>query len=164
VAYAGVIVAFEEDTYSDQAMATALKLAAHRRSDVRVVVTLEVPQHLPIETPLPEAEAKAGLVVEAARQWAARRQRVRGQVIRVRPGEAGHRIVQIARAANADAIVMPMSARRPPGKLLSKTLATVLAKRPCRVIVDSTPARPLTGVVIEATQALTEFQREPVAS
>jgi len=48
--------------------------------------------------------------------------------------------------------------------LLSKTLATVLAKRPCRVIVDSTPARPITGVVIEATQALTEFQREPVAS
>jgi APA family basic amino acid/polyamine antiporter len=143
VAYAGVIVAFEEGTYSDSAMATALKLAAHRGSDVRVVVTLDVPQHLAIDANLPEAERKAGLVIETARQWASRGQRVRGQVVKVRPGEAGHRIVEIAQELNADAIVLPMAARRSPGKLLSKTLAVVLAKRPCRVIIDSTPARPL---------------------
>ena len=74
VAYEGVIVAFEEGTYSDSAMATALKLAAHRRSDVRVVVTIEVPTAPRRSTPtLPEAEATAGLVIETARQWAGRR-------------------------------------------------------------------------------------------
>jgi APA family basic amino acid/polyamine antiporter len=143
VAYEGVIVAFEEATYSDSAMAVALKLAAHRRSDVRVVVTLEVPTHLTIDADLPEAELNAGLVIETARQWAARGQRVRGQVEKVRVGEAGHRIVQIAQQLRANAIVMPMPHRRPPGRLLSPALSVVLAKRPCRVIIDSTPAAPL---------------------
>jgi basic amino acid/polyamine antiporter, APA family len=143
VAYEDVIVAFEEGTYSDSAMATALKLAAHRRSDVRVVVTIEVPTHLEIDADLPEAALNAGLVIETARQWAARGQRVRGQLEKVRPGEAGHRIVQIARHLHADAVVMPMPHRRPPGKLLSPALEVVLAKRPCRVIIDSTPAEPI---------------------
>jgi basic amino acid/polyamine antiporter, APA family len=143
VAYEGVIVAFEEGTYSDSAMAVALKLAAHRRSDVRVVVTLEVPRHLAIDADLGEAEVNAGLVVETARQWAARGQRVRGQIQKVRPGEAGHRIVQIALALHANAVVMPMPHRRPPGRLLSPALSVVLAKRPCRVIIDSTPAAPI---------------------
>ncbi len=143
VAYEGVIVAFEEATYSDSAMATALKLAAHRRSDVAVVVTLEVPRHLAIDADLGAAESNAGLVIETARQWAARGQRVRGRVVKVRPGESGHRIVDIAQELRADAIVMPMPHRRPPGKLLSPTLAVVLAKRPCRVIIDSTPAAPI---------------------
>jgi basic amino acid/polyamine antiporter, APA family len=143
VAYEGVIVAFEEATYSDSAMAVALKLAAHRHSDVRVVVTLEVPTHLTIDADLPEGEVNAGLVIETARQWAARGQRVRGQVEKVRVGEAGHRIVQIAQQLRANAIVMPMPHRRPPGKLLSPALSVVLAKRPCRVIIDSTPAAPI---------------------
>jgi APA family basic amino acid/polyamine antiporter len=143
VAYEDVIVAFEEGTYSDSAMATALKLAAHRRSDVRVVVTLEVPKHLAIDADLDEAERDAGLVIETARQWAARGQRVRGQVEKVRAGGAGHRIVQIARQLEADAIVMPMPHRGPPGRLLSNTLSVVLAKRPCRVIIDSTSAQPI---------------------
>jgi APA family basic amino acid/polyamine antiporter len=110
---------------------------------VRVVVTIEVPQHLLIDAKLPEAEREAGMVIEAARQWASRGQRVRGQIEKVRPGEAGHRLVEIAQKIEADAIVLPMSPRRPSGKLLSKTLEVVLAKRPCRVIIDSTPAEPV---------------------
>jgi basic amino acid/polyamine antiporter, APA family len=143
VAYQDVLVAFEEGTYSETAMATALKLAAHRGADVRVLVTTEVPVHLPIDVVLPETEVRANRTIETARQWARRGQRVRGQVEKVRQGEAGHRIVQVAEALHADAIVMPMSARRPPGKLLGKTLSTVLAKRPCRVIIDSCRAQPL---------------------
>src|SRR5205823_13147137 len=127
----------------------------HRRSDVRVVETVEVPINLTIDAELPEAELRAGMAIEAARQWAARGQRVRGQIEKVRPGEAGHRTVQIAQKLHADAIVMPMPPRRPPGKLLSKTLATVLAKRPCRVIIDSMPAQPIDV----AAPPLTESQR-----
>jgi APA family basic amino acid/polyamine antiporter len=144
VSYTAVLVAFEEDTYSETAMATALKLAAHRKGDVRVLVTLEVPQHLSIDAPLPDAETRATAVIETARQWAGRGQRIRGQILRVRPREAGHRIVEVARKAGADAIVLPMPQRRPSnGRLLSPTLEIVLRKRPCRVIIDSTPARPL---------------------
>jgi APA family basic amino acid/polyamine antiporter len=143
VEYAGVLVAFEEGTYSEDAMATALKLASHRGGVVRVIVTVTVPQHLDINAPLPEAEATAQAVIEAARQWAGRGQRVRGRVVKVRPDEAGHRIVREAIDARSQAIVMPMPSRRPSGKVLSKTLEVVLAKRPCRVIVDSVPAKPL---------------------
>jgi APA family basic amino acid/polyamine antiporter len=143
VRYAAVLVAFEEGTYSEDAMATALKLASHRGGDVRVITTITVPQHLDINAPLPEAEATAQAVIEAARQWAGRGQRVRGRIVKVRPDEAGHRIVREAMDARSEAIVMPMPARRPSGKVLSKTLEVVLAKRPCRVIVDSVPAQPL---------------------
>jgi APA family basic amino acid/polyamine antiporter len=163
VAYEGVIVAFEEGTYSDSAMAVALKLAAHRRSDVRVVVTLEVPRHLAIDADLGEAEVNAGLVVETARQWAARGQRVRGQIEKVRPGAAGHRIVQIAQELHANAVVMPMPHRRPPGKLLSQTLSVVLAKRPCRVIIDSTPAAPIRAAAA-APKDRAEAERRAVAA
>jgi APA family basic amino acid/polyamine antiporter len=144
VRYASVLVAFEEGTYSESAMATALKLAAHRRGEMRVISTVTVPQHLDIEAPLPQAEETAAQVIETARQWAGRGQRVRGKVVKVRPGEAGHRIVKEAIEARCDAIVLPMPRRRPSGKTLSRTLEVVLAKRPCRVIIDSAPAYPLT--------------------
>jgi APA family basic amino acid/polyamine antiporter len=137
VEYGSVMVAFEETTYSQSAIATALKLASHKRGDVRVIVTITVPQHLDIDAPLPQAEATAHEIIEAARQWAGRRQRIKGQVIKVRSGEAGSRIVREARESRADAIVLPMPHHRPAGKLLSKTLETVLGKRPCRVIIDS---------------------------
>jgi APA family basic amino acid/polyamine antiporter len=142
VEYAGVVVAFEEDTYSESAIATALRLASHKRGDVRVVVTLTVPQHLDINAPLPEAEATAQAIIEAARQWAGRGQRIKGTIAKVRAGEAGSRIVREAIERHAEAIVMSMPAHRPAGKVLSKTLETVLGKRPSRVIIDSAPAYP----------------------
>jgi basic amino acid/polyamine antiporter, APA family len=149
IKYSSVIVAFEEGTFSESAMVTALKLASHRRGDVRVVVTIEVPSHLDIGASLDGAEAAASQVVELGRQWARRGQRVHGSILKVRPGEAGHRIVREAREAHADAIVMAMPSRRPTGKLLDKTLEVVLGKRPCRVIIDSAPAQPLEGRVPE---------------
>jgi APA family basic amino acid/polyamine antiporter len=147
VRYAAVLVAFEDGTYSESAMAVALKLAAHKRGDVRVISTITVPPALDLDAPLPEAEATAAAVIETARQWAGRGQRIRGRIVRIRPGEAGHKIVREAIEAHSDAIVMPMPRRRPsPGKILSPTLSVVLAKRPCRVIIDSEPAYPLTEV------------------
>jgi APA family basic amino acid/polyamine antiporter len=91
---------------------------------------------------LPEAEATAQAIIEEARQWAGRGQRIKGEVAKVRAGEAGHRIVRKALALHAEAIVVPMPHHRPAGKLLSRTLEIILAKRPCRVIIDSAPARP----------------------
>jgi APA family basic amino acid/polyamine antiporter len=148
IKYSSVIVAFEEGAFSETAMVTALKLASHRHGDVRVVVTLEVPSHLDIDASLDGAEASASQLVELGRQWAHRGQRVQGVILKVRPGEAGHRIVREARDAHADAIVMAMPSRRPTGKLLDKTLEVVLGKRPCRVIIDSAPARPLDEVAL----------------
>ncbi len=141
VSYPSVLVAFEKDTFSESAMATAIKLASHRHGDLRVIVTIEVPTSLAIDAPLTEAEMKAQSVIEAARQWVPRGQRVHGTIVRVRPGEAGHRIVREAQQAQVQAIVMAMPHR--PARGLNKTLEIVLRKRPCRVIIDSAPAQPI---------------------
>ena len=64
-----------------------------------------------------------------------------GHVERVRPGQAGYAIADEAKLINAAAVVVGLRYRngRP---LYDKTLQTVLAERPCRVIVVSDPACP----------------------
>ena len=57
---------------------------------------------------------------------------------KVRPGEAGRRIVEEAREIRARALVMSLPPRRTGTSLFGKTLETVLSERPCRVIIDST--------------------------
>jgi APA family basic amino acid/polyamine antiporter len=42
----------------------------------------------------------------------------------------------------AAAIVMPLPQRTNGASIFGKTVETVLAERPCRVIIESTPARP----------------------
>jgi APA family basic amino acid/polyamine antiporter len=128
-------------------MSTALKLAPHRRGDVRVLITITVPQHLDLDAPLVQAEENAAAVIDVARLWAGRGQRVRGQIAKVRPGEAGFRIVREADETHAQAVVMSLPQRRAPGKVLNKTLEVVLGKRPFRVIIDSAPAQPLKEAV-----------------
>jgi APA family basic amino acid/polyamine antiporter len=142
VAYASTLIAFDENTFSESARATALKLARHRGGTLRVVVTLEVPHHLPLTVSLDDEEAVAAQIVETARQWAHRGQRVQGSIQKVRPGEAGHRIVAEALDAHAEAVVMPLPRSTPPGRQLSRALEVVLRKRPCRVVIDSDRAVP----------------------
>ena len=55
---------------------------------------------------------------------------------KVRPGQAGRRIVEEAKEINARALVMILPPRRTGSSLFGKTLETVLAERPCRVIID----------------------------
>ena len=56
---------------------------------------------------------------------------------KVRPGGAGRRIVEEARAIRVRALVMALPPRRAGASLFGKTLETVLTERPCRVIIDS---------------------------
>jgi APA family basic amino acid/polyamine antiporter len=55
----------------------------------------------------------------------------------VRPGQAGRRIVEEAREIRARAVVMSLPPRRAGMSLFGKTVETVLAERPCRVIIES---------------------------
>ena len=58
---------------------------------------------------------------------------------KVRPGEAGRRIVSEARDIRAAAIVLTVPRRAPGGSPLGRTIETVLEDRPCRVVVESSP-------------------------
>ena len=138
VEYESMLVAFEDGHYSSEAIATAAKLAARKRRGIHVLVTITVPANLPIDASMPEAEEKASQAVDAARVRGGRR--VTGHWEKVRAGEAGRRIVHEAREIRAGAIVMALPRRRTGSSLFGRTLEHVLAERPCRVIIDSTPA------------------------
>jgi APA family basic amino acid/polyamine antiporter len=134
--YDSILVAFDGDHYYPQAVATAAKLAARRRRGIHVLVTLTVPASAPLNADLPEQELAARTIIEQARIQGGRR--VTGHVERVRAGQAGRTIVDEARELRARAIVMPLPRRS--GSVFGKTLETVLARRPCRVIIESEPA------------------------
>jgi len=143
--YDSILVAFEGSRYYPQAVATAAKLAARRRRGIHVLVTVTVPASSPINAAMPELEMAAKGMIEQARIQGGRR--LTGHVERVRAGQAGRVIVNEAKEMRARAIVMPLP-RRSGNSVFGKTLETVLANRPCRVIIESEPGN---GEVPHAT-------------
>jgi basic amino acid/polyamine antiporter, APA family len=140
VEYESVLVAFEDTEYSSDAVATAVKLAARRRRGVHVVVMISVPNHLPIDAELPDQERGAEQTIEAARVLGGRR--VTGHWEKVRPGQGGRRIVEEAREIKARALIMALPKRpRAGGSPFGRTMETVLADRPCRVIITTEPTK-----------------------
>ncbi len=136
VEYKSVLVAFENEPFSEEAVATAARLAGRQRRGIHVHAIVNVPTALPIDAPLEREEAEALSKIERAKLIGGLR--VTGHVDRVRPGQAGPTIVDEAREIKAAAVVMPLRYRN--GKpLYGKALQTVLAKRPCRVIVAAEP-------------------------
>ena len=140
VEYESVLVVFDEGRYSPEAMSTAVQLAARRRRGIHVLVTVPVPPNLPIEAAMPAEEQRARSVIDQARVRGGRR--VSGHWEKVRPGGTGRRIVDEARSIKARAIVTAMPPRRAGATVFGKTLETVLAERPCRVIITSSPGIP----------------------
>jgi basic amino acid/polyamine antiporter, APA family len=140
VEYQSVLVAFEEEPFSKETVATAARLAARRRRGIHVLAIVNVPTNLPLDAPLAERESEAQSKIEQAKLIGG--MRVTGSVQRVRPGQAGQAIVQEARAIKAAAIVMQLRYRNGT-PLYGKTLQTVLAERPCRVIVAAEPGERL---------------------
>jgi APA family basic amino acid/polyamine antiporter len=139
VEYQSVLVAFQDDEpFSEQTMATAVKLAAKRRRAIHVIATVIVPSHLPLDAPLAPQEEEAGSKIEQAKLIGGLR--VSGHVHRVRPNQAGHSIAEEARQLKASALVMGLRYRNG-APLYGKTLQTVLAERPTRVILVGEPER-----------------------
>lgn len=140
VEYESILVVFEDGEYSREAVSTAIKLAARRRRGIHVLVTITVPPTSPIDARLPEQEQKAQAAIDSARVLGGRR--VTGHWEKVRPGQAGRRVVDEAREIRARAIVLTVPRRRVGSSVLGRTIETVLAERPCRVIVNAPPAEP----------------------
>jgi basic amino acid/polyamine antiporter, APA family len=143
VEYKSVLVAFEDDEpFSEQTMVTAVKLAGKRRRAVHVIAIVTVPNHLPLDAPLGPQEEEAQSKIEQAKLIGGLR--VSGHIHRVRPNQAGHSIAEEARELKASALVMGLRYRNGV-PLYGKTLQTVLAERPTRVIVVGEPERARSG-------------------
>jgi basic amino acid/polyamine antiporter, APA family len=137
IEYQSVLVAFEDDEpFSEQTTVTAVKLAAKRRRAIHVISVVTVPSHLPLDAPLGVQEEEARSKIEQAKLIGGLR--VSGHVHRARPNQAGHSIAEEARQLKASALVMGLRYRNG-APLYGKTLQTVLAERPCRVIVVAQP-------------------------
>ena len=137
IEYQSVLVAFEDDEpFSEQTMVTAVKLAGKRRRAIHVIAIVTVPNHLPLDAPLRPQEEEAQSKIEQAKLIGGLR--VSGHIHRVRPNQAGHSIAEEARELKASALVMGLRYRNGV-PLYGKTLQTVLAERPCRVIVVGEP-------------------------
>jgi APA family basic amino acid/polyamine antiporter len=123
--------------YDESVIATAAKLAARKRRGIHVLALVTVPASLPISARMPEAEAAAESLIEQARVHAGAR--VSGHTEKIRSGQAGRRIIEEALDMRAAAIVMPLPQRVNGASIFGKTLETVLAERPCRVIIETQP-------------------------
>jgi basic amino acid/polyamine antiporter, APA family len=144
VEYESVLVVFDEARYSPDAMSTAVQLAARRRRGIHVLVTVPVPPNLPIDASMAVEEQRAQSAIDQARVRGGRR--VSGHWEKVRPGGTGRRVVDEARTIKARAIVMAMPPRRVGTSLFGKSLETVLAERPCRVIITTARGAPSKAV------------------
>jgi APA family basic amino acid/polyamine antiporter len=138
--YESVLVALEGTQYPPGVMGMAIKLAARRRRGIHVLVTITVPQSSPIGAQLPEPELAAQAIIEQAKQQGGRR--VSGHWAKVRARQAGRLIVHEAREMRAEAIIVPVprGGGGAGGSLFTKAIETVLAERPCRVVLLSDPA------------------------
>ncbi|HEX6228276.1 MAG TPA: amino acid permease [Solirubrobacterales bacterium] len=135
IEYHSILVAFEDDApFSEEMVATAVKLASKRRRGIHIHSMLTVPAHLPLGAEMGEREAGPLSKIEQAKLIGG--QRVTGHVERVRPGQAGYSISDEAKEIDAAAIIVGMGFRNGSPRY-DKTLQTVLAERPCRVIVVS---------------------------
>jgi len=145
--YQSVLVALEVDHFTPQIVATAAKLAARGGRGIYVIVLIPVPQSSPLDAELPEREAAAASIIEHARLLVGRR--VGGRVVKIRAGQGGRVIIDEAKTIRSQAIVMPLPTRTGT-TVFGKTVETVLAERPCRVIIESEPTAAAAAAVARA--------------
>jgi APA family basic amino acid/polyamine antiporter len=146
VEYKSILVAFDDDDpFSEETVATAKALAARRRRAIHVLSLVHVPANLPLDADLDGGELAARTKLERAKLICG--QRVSGHIEHIRLGQAGKAIVEEAKAINAAAIVLPLRYRSG-APLYGKTLQTVLAKRPCRVIIAANPGHAADGSAV----------------
>ncbi len=135
--YDSVLVHFGDEGYDEQMLATAVKLAARRRRGIHVLVTITVPHAQEIGARMPDEEAAAQSLIEQAKLQGGGR--LSGHWEKVRAGQAGRRIIEEAQDMRAAAVVMTLPRRIAGTSVFGKTVETVLAERPCRVIIESRP-------------------------
>jgi APA family basic amino acid/polyamine antiporter len=100
------------------------------------MVPIVVPQSSPIDARMPEQERAAEALIEEARLQIGNRLQARW--VKVRAGQFGRIVVEDARITKARAIVMSIPPKAGSGSIY-RSIDTVMAERPCRVILQADP-------------------------
>ncbi len=135
--YDSIIIWFDAARFEEDTLATAARLAARRGRPMQVLVTVQVPNASPLDGANPELMTAARAILDQAAVLT--RGRASGEIVPVRAGQEGRVIVDTARERRARAVILSVPRGAATRGSTSRVLETVLAERPCRVIVD-TPA------------------------
>jgi APA family basic amino acid/polyamine antiporter len=140
IEYRSIVVPVTRSAASEEALLTAARLAAERRSRVAIVHVLQIPMELPLTVGLPEEERVANALLDDARALV-ESHGVRAVTRLERARSAGEAIVADAAARTAELVVIG-SPRRGIGRrapVFGRTVRYVLKHSPCRVIVVAEP-------------------------
>jgi nucleotide-binding universal stress UspA family protein len=135
-----ILVPTSGTLYSERGIELACRLGEEQKAEIYLVTVLEVPRTLPLEAPMPDAEAKAEDVIKRGEEIVALRGlQVKGEVRRGRV--AGEEIIRAAKDWEADLIVMGIRSEiRMAQEILSRTSDLVMRRAPCEVILNKLSA------------------------
>ncbi len=131
-----ILVPTSGTTYSERGIELACRLGEEQKAEIYLVNVIEVPRTLPLEAPLPDAEAKAGDIIKRGEEIVVLRGLpTKAEVKRGRV--AGEEIIRVAKDWDADLIVMGIRSEiRMAQEILGRTSDLILRRAPCEVIVD----------------------------
>ena len=141
--YESVIVWFDAARFNEDTLATAARLAARRGRAIDVLVTVPVPNSSPLSAEPVDLHEKARAILDQARLLT--RGRAMGTIIPVRAGQEGRLIVDRAIETRARAVILAVPRGTANRSGFARVMETVLAERPCRVIVDTPAPKRNTG-------------------
>ncbi len=143
-AYRRILVPLLDAKESERAIEIACRLADEHGVTVTALTVIEVPVTLPIDAQMIEEETEAKRVLEVA-QAIAGSYGVRVSMRVVRARDAGEALVDEARRANTQIIILRAPRKRGPsrsGRLFGGTVDFLLKHAPCRVMVAAAPIDP----------------------
>lgn len=122
--------------YSEKGIELACRLGEEQKAEIYLVNVIEVPRTLPLEAPMPDAEAKAkGIIKEGEAIITLRGLQAKGEVRRGRV--AGEEIIRAAKDQEVDLIVMGIRSRITMAQdILGRNSDLILRRAPCEVILD----------------------------
>jgi nucleotide-binding universal stress UspA family protein len=131
-----ILVPTSGTVYSERGIELACRLGEEQKAEIYLVNVLEVPRTLPLEAPLPDAEAKSEDIIKRGEEIVSLRGLpVRGEVKRGRV--AGEEIIRAAKDWEADLIVMGIRSQVTMAQdILGRDSGLILRRAPCEVIVD----------------------------
>jgi nucleotide-binding universal stress UspA family protein len=136
IGYRSILVPVADNEETDQALDVACRLAAEHACSITAVAVIEVPPVLPLAAHMLDEEADAKLLLRRA-QAVGESYGIRVLERVVRGREAGPAIVAEASARKVEVVVVgaPRGRRQPFGH----TVASVLRRAPCRVLLIAAP-------------------------
>jgi nucleotide-binding universal stress UspA family protein len=130
-----IVVPTSGTSHAERGIELACRLGEEQKAEIYLINVLEIPRTLPLEAPIPDAEARAeeilrrGEAIVTLRGLPAQTELRRGRV-------AGEEIIRAAKDLDADMIVMGIRTEiRMAQEILGHTSNLVLRRASCDVIV-----------------------------